>query len=137
MDVINGSTPLVHGNFCNTVTCRVNTLATTTVNNLIRNSTKCNTLYNLVDRNIPTKKPAKFLEIVNDESGLIISRFRSRNHHLGCETGDWAGSVYEGKCDCIECNVMETEQHFIFECSLYTDIRSRYIIPFIPEAENV
>ena len=62
---------------------------------------------------------------------LVLSRFRTRNHRLGAETGDWQvpvdGIIDDDLYDCPRCKVYEDENNFMFECLLYEEQRARYI----------
>ena len=69
-------------------------------------------------------------------AGIVISRFRCRNHRLGGETGDWSGTEYEGRYDCSVCDVFECENHILFECIKYDDLRERLITPFIDPSND-
>ena len=62
-----------------------------------------------------------------------FTRLRVYSHRLAIETGRWykpqSISINERKC--LYCNFLEDEYHFILECPLYTEIRSKYIKKYI------
>ena len=62
---------------------------------------------------------------VNDYHRAIISRWRLSNHDLRIEKWRYSGVEREDrKCDF--CNVVEDEEHVIFMCPRYNDIRINY-----------
>ena len=53
-----------------------------------------------------------------------LSRLRLSSHRLEVEVGRWTKpnkTPYERR-KCKDCNVLEDEFHFLFECPLYTDL---------------
>jgi hypothetical protein len=75
----------------------------------------------------------KYLEVIDIKRIRInFSRFRLSSHILEIERGRYkkpvAVPINERKCKI--CNKLEDEFHFLFECSLYKDIRSPYIKRF-------
>ena len=78
----------------------------------------------------PCKVPVH-LKILNNEQGMVLSRFRTSNHHLAVETGRWTNIPPEERI-CVSCRHLEDEYHMIFECALYEDLRqpiSDYLVP--------
>ena len=58
-----------------------------------------------------------------------FSRLRCSSHRLEIESGRWHRPMRKPIEDrkCRNCNVIENEFHFLFECSLYNDLRIQYI----------
>ena len=58
-----------------------------------------------------------------------MSKLRMPSHRLAIESGRWVKPIRlpieERKC--TDCNVLEDEYHFIFECNRYTELRKEYI----------
>ena len=58
-----------------------------------------------------------------------MSMLRVSSHRLCIETGRWAKPnvipLYERKCNM--CDSIEDEYHFVLECSLYSEIRIKFI----------
>ena len=55
-------------------------------------------------------------------------QFRINAHSLMCETGRYCNIPYEQRlCRLCEMNKVESEQHFIFECSYYSDLRNQLL----------
>ena len=55
---------------------------------------------------------------------LILS-----SHNIFIETGRWhrPNCIPREDRKCITCNTIEDEYHFVIECSIFTDLRKRYI----------
>ena len=65
--------------------------------------------------------------IKNDTLRKTLTRFRISSHSLAIEYGRIQGIPRnERLCLCCNQNLVETEFHFIFICSKYNDIRSKY-----------
>jgi hypothetical protein len=64
-------------------------------------------------------------DVTIDKFRFSLCRLRVSSHRLEIESGRWhkpeSIPVQERKCQ--HCNVLEDEFHFLFECSLYNDIR--------------
>ena len=60
---------------------------------------------------------------------IAMTKLRLSSHRLEVETGRWTRPVSTPFDDrkCHICNKLEDEFHFLFECSLYTDLRKQYI----------
>ncbi len=63
---------------------------------------------------------------------LLISSFRTGCHGLRVDTGRWADGVHLDRTDrlCLVCkslDCVEDEQHFVFDCSAYSHIRSHHL----------
>ncbi len=77
----------------------------------------------------PEYKYAAYLSDVKCLSNRrLISRFRSGCHGLHVDTGRWAdGTPLDRACRlCLMCNssdCVEDEQHFVFDCPAYSNIR--------------
>ena len=53
-------------------------------------------------------------------------QFRTSAHSLMCEIGRYCNILYEQRICCLcEMNKVESEHHFIFECSYYSDLRNQ------------
>jgi len=57
------------------------------------------------------------------------SRLKMSSHRLQVESGRWhkPASIPISERKCTICNKLEDEYHFMFECSLYTELRNKYI----------
>ena len=59
----------------------------------------------------------------------VLSRLLLSSHNLFIEAGRW----YRPHCipredrKCITCNTIEVKYHFVIKCSIFTDLRKRYI----------
>ena len=92
------------------------------------------------------KKSCIYESFLNDEHRKIITRWRLSNHDLKIETGRYHKIPREHRV-CDLCEVLEDEQHVIFVCPRYIDIREQHqellttnadIQTFLnPEKENV
>ena len=60
---------------------------------------------------------------------FALSRLRTSSHRLEIESGRWARPLRKPIAErlCFFCNTSEDEYHFILECSVYNDLRSKYI----------
>ena len=58
-----------------------------------------------------------------------MSRLILSSHNLYIETGRWHRPHCIPREDrkCTTCNTIEDEYHFVIECSIFTDLRKRYI----------
>ena len=81
----------------------------------------------------PEYKPAEYLSVVKCASiRRLISRFRTGCHGLRVDTGCWADGVHLDRTDtlCLECkslDCVEDDQHFVFDCPAYSQIRSQHL----------
>ena len=58
---------------------------------------------------------------------IIISQWRLSNHRLNVETGRYTKPITERKDRvCTMCHIVEDEQHVIFHCPRYDNIRNQY-----------
>ena len=65
--------------------------------------------------------------MLSDYYRVIISRWRLSNHRLNIETGRYTRPMTErSKRVCTMCDVVEDEQHVIYECPRYGEIRNNY-----------
>ena len=68
-----------------------------------------------------------------------LSRLRMSSHRLEVESGRWVKPVpvpfNERKC--TVCHVLEDEYHFVLECSLYQDLRKKYISKYFWSGPNM
>ena len=59
---------------------------------------------------------------------IIITRWRLSNHQLRIETGRQEITFLQRNLrTCANCQILEDEQHVIFQCPLYEKIRLRYV----------
>ncbi len=81
----------------------------------------------------PEYKLAEYLSVVKCASNRrLISRFRIGCHGLRVDTGRWADGVHLDRIDrlCLACKSLhgvEDEQHFLFDCPGYSQIRSQHL----------
>ena len=61
---------------------------------------------------------------------MALTHFRTRNNRLFVQTGSWGSQIvpYEER-HCAHCNSrdIEEEYHFLLICTLYSELRNRYI----------
>ena len=69
-----------------------------------------------------------YLTMLTQNNAIPIFKLRTANHKLPIETGRWDGTPYEER-KCPKCNRDEvgTEQHYIFRCDFFSDIRNKFI----------
>ena len=68
-----------------------------------------------------------YLKCVNIEKYRIaLSKLRLSSHRLCIETGRWSNTDISDRT-CPSCNSLEDEFHFLFECTLYSEIRRIYL----------
>ena len=68
-----------------------------------------------------------------------LSRLRLSSHRLEVEAGRWAKPnkiPYENR-KCKNCDVLEDEFYFVMECSLYGDLRKKYIRRYYWQRPNM
>ena len=68
-----------------------------------------------------------------------LGRLRLSSHRLEVEAGRWAKPnkiPYENR-KCKNCDVLEDEFHFVMECSLYGDLRKKYIRRYYWQRPNM
>ena len=74
----------------------------------------------------------KYLQILTLKKSIqIMAKFRISNHELEIEQGRHEGILLAKRC-CLVCEqhgrtVLEDEYHLLLHCSLYDDIRNRYL----------
>ena len=71
-----------------------------------------------------------YLEKINiSKFQKVFSRLRMSSHRLEIEAGRWArpNSIPLDEKKCRTCNAIEDEYHFVIECSLFKEIRSKFI----------
>ena len=64
-----------------------------------------------------------------DKFRISLCRLRLASHRLEIETGRWTKPIktpLEAR-KCKLCGILEDEYHFVFECSLYLELRKKYI----------
>lgn len=66
---------------------------------------------------------------IEGKAKILIAQLRSGSHHLRCEIGRWKvpKKGWEERI-CRFCNkgVVETEWHYVKDCTAYEDIRNQY-----------
>ena len=64
-----------------------------------------------------------------DKFRKSLCRLRLASHRLEIETGRWTKPIKTPLEDrkCKLCGILEDEYHFVFECSLYLELRKKYI----------
>ena len=71
-----------------------------------------------------------YLEKINiSKFQKVFSRLRMSSHRLEIEAGRWArpNSIPLDERKCRTCNAIEDEYHFVIACSLFKEIRSKFI----------
>ena len=78
-------------------------------------------------RNVPQYQ--MYLEYVHVKAHRqALTRLLTSSHALRVETGRWDRPVTPRvRRFCIVCNIIEDEYHFMLECPLYSDIRTKFI----------
>ena len=74
-----------------------------------------------------------YLNIVNLKIfRQALTKLRLSSHRLEIESGRWTKPLITPRENrlCKQCNNLEDEFHFLFECPLYNDIRQFYIKPY-------
>ena len=58
-----------------------------------------------------------------------LTKLRMSSHYLAVETGRWHKplSIPFNERKCTICSCLEDEFHFVIKCSLYVDLRKKYI----------
>jgi hypothetical protein len=83
--------------------------------------------------NFEWKMPAYLNLAWPDSKVAALARFRLRNHFLRIETGGW-GVPRLDPADrlCVNCSMaeVEDEEHLVYHCSKYNELRSRYPLLF-------
>jgi hypothetical protein len=80
--------------------------------------------------NISNFKFQTYLDsFTNEKMCKSLSRLRVSSHRLQIEAGRWSRPVPMPINErlCSVCNILEDEFHFVLECRIYNDIRSKYI----------
>ncbi|KAH9320502.1 hypothetical protein KI387_015141, partial [Taxus chinensis] len=66
---------------------------------------------------------------IKGKARILVAQLRTGSHHLRCETSRWTipKEDWERRI-CLFCSkgVVETEWHFVMECSAYDDICIQY-----------
>ena len=76
---------------------------------------------------IKPEKSCRYQAFVVDYYRRIITRFRLSNHQLRIETGRYARPYVHRKARvCMLCNLLGDEDHVIFVCPIYQEIRVKY-----------
>ena len=68
-----------------------------------------------------------------------LTRFRHSTHRLAIETGRWHKLYKVPRPDrkCQFCDTLEDEFHFLFECTMFTELRKQYIKPYFWKRPNI
>ena len=70
---------------------------------------------------------------------IAMTKLRVSSHRLHIETGRWTKpncTPYNLRV-CNQCNIIEDEFHFVCECELYNDLRSKYISNYYRVRHNM
>ena len=67
----------------------------------------------------------KYLFSKNSDFRKLICKFRISDHALAVETGRYKNIPRENRL-CNTCNILDDEQHFLFDCTLNQNIRENY-----------
>ena len=79
------------------------------------------------DLQLLNNKADIYTSMLSDYYRAVISRWRLSNHQLSIETGRYTKPITElGDRVCTLCIVVEDEQHVIFDCPRYNNIRDQY-----------
>jgi exonuclease III len=64
-----------------------------------------------------------------------LARFRLRSHYLAIETGTWRNTSMAARV-CVRCTMgaVDDEQHYLFDCPAFTEVRQRLPVLFAHEA---
>ena len=59
----------------------------------------------------------------------VLSKLRMSSHRLAIESGRWARhtSPPMNKRKCVHCNVLEDEFHFVIECQIFIELRTKFL----------
>jgi len=74
-----------------------------------------------------------YLQAVNISKYRInLSQFHMSSHRLCIETGRWHRPIQTPISEriCHVCTTLEDEYHFVLECSLYLNLRKKFIPPY-------
>ena len=81
-------------------------------------------------KNITHFKLQPYLENINVCKYMqAVSKLRMSSHRLAIESGRWTrpARIPVDERKCTLCEVLEDEYHFVLECSIYTELRNKYI----------
>jgi len=69
-----------------------------------------------------------YLDAVN----ISLSQLRMSSHRLCIETGKWHRPIQTSISEkiCHVCITLEDEYHFVLECSLYLNLRTKFILSY-------
>ena len=95
----------------------------------IHASTKSLTEY-YVAMNFNTRN-AIYCSFIDDNLRGIITRWRLSNHDLNIQKGRYESESNKRQDRqeriCVSCNVLEDEEHVIFQCERYNNLRAKYV----------
>ena len=89
-----------------------------------------NSSHTTFNRSIASFQYQPYLEIVNiSKICNSISKLRMSSHSLEVEADRWVrfNRVPVNERNCVLCNVMEDEYHFVLECQRYIETRKKCI----------
>ena len=68
-----------------------------------------------------------------------ITRLRVSSHRLAIETGRWQrpASIPITERKCRTCGILEDEYHFVLECTLYKELREKFIPKYFWQRPNM
>lgn len=78
-------------------------------------------------------------EITLRKFRFAFTRLRLSAHRLAIETGRWhkPNKIPRNDRKCSHCNKLEDEFHFLLECSLYNELRTKYIKKYFWSRPNI
>ena len=94
----------------------------------LSNSTRATFYLNISSFNFQS-----YLNIVNIKKfRQALTKLRVSSHRLEIEAGRWTKPQITPRENrlCKQCNLLEDEFHFLFECTLYSNIRQQHIKPY-------
>jgi hypothetical protein len=81
-------------------------------------------------------KRESFLSLPKSTILYLFIRFRTRNHHLPKEIGNWARIQLNDRL-CTSFNKLGDEFHFLFECKIFENERKRFLKPYYFRRPNI
>ena len=101
----------------------------------LSNSTRATFYINISSFNFQS-----YLNVVNIRKfRQALTKLRVSSHRLEIEAGRWTKPQITPRENrlCKQCNVLEDEFHFLFECSLYSNIRQQNIKPYFTRRRSM
>ena len=75
----------------------------------------------------------KYLDFIGERKyRTALSRFRLSSHNLNIEHGRYEGIPRDERlCNVCNMNAVETEYYFLLVCPRYTDLRRKFLKPYV------